>query len=534
MTTANLSRSRRTISTLGSLTVALAPIVLTPLISSAPVAAFGRLSAGVTECFSGELPTGRVVPEGALVIATVTGIQPDSIGFISLHRRDQAYAETSSLNINPGLNLANTTSYIAGPDGEICITSSVATNAAVDVIGFDVVNDVTQVRERVFDSRQGQRLAAGATRCFDGRLPSGKVIPEGAVVTATLTGIQPDAIGFISLHRRSQPYNETSSLNINPGLNLANTTSYIAGPGGEICMTASVPTNALLDVVNYDTTTANVAVNKRVLDTRGGQGLGSLAFPTSKRCFDADDTGLTLPPGAAVTATITGIQPDGIGFISVGTRSEPTGATSALNIKNGLNLAATTAFVIGEDGEFCLSSSSPTDATVDIISFVAEPTIEFINERIFDSRRAPLPEPQLGPTQPAFVDGDRSLIGRVTVDCRYGQVIRNGVGTPSTFFEVTVSDIPRTAPVGTDGVYNEMLYAIRLYAPPLAIRGQVSSRIDGDTISASRSAAGRFKYMRGRVAVLASAGSGNLTGNPFGEGVEGGTTFDVDVACRDS
>ncbi len=132
-----ITSSPRSTRYLVALAVGSVSLVVGPIVSSPTVLAMERLAAGEMRCFDGELPTGAMIPEGATVAATVTGIRPGGVGFISLHSRDQAFDETSTLNVSPGLNLANTTSYVAGPDGEICVTASVDTDAAIDIVGYD-------------------------------------------------------------------------------------------------------------------------------------------------------------------------------------------------------------------------------------------------------------------------------------------------------------------------------------------------------------------------------------------------------------
>jgi hypothetical protein len=295
-------------------------------------------------------------------------------------------------------------------------------------------------------------------------------------------------------------------------------------------MTASVGTHAVLDIVSYTTTSSSIAIGRRAFDTRTGFRLGSpiAIITTSFRCFGPDEIGITLPPDALVTATITGIRPAGIGFISIFQRGDPIDATSSLNIKDGLNLANTTTFVTDDDGEFCVHASSYTDATLDIISAEAEPDAVIVNQRIFDTRRPPLATPVPAPAEPVYVAGDRSLIGRVTVDCRFST---SGNGT---FFEVTVDDIPRDNPVGPDGIYNQINTRIDLFGPPHSHRGFGSSMIDSDSIFDRVFIEGRHTYMRGSFQVRVASGSGSLPFDVFSPVIEGGTTFDVPgIACRD-
>ncbi|MGB3734813.1 MAG: hypothetical protein WA964_07645 [Ilumatobacter sp.] len=511
-----------------ALVLGVTTLVVGPIISSSTVLAMERLVAGEMRCFDGELPTGAVIPERATVSATVTGIRPGGVGFISLHSREQAFDETSTLNVSPGINLANTTSYVAGPGGEICVTASVDTDAAIDIVGYDETGGLTIVAERLFDSRTDTALVAGEMRCFDGELASGAVVPEGATVSATVTGIRPDGVGFISLHGRGQAFDETSTLNVNPGLNLANTTSYLAGPGGEICVTASVGTDAAIDIVGFEEETSAVEVGARVYDTRvDGQRLGSLIFPTSRQCFDEQRTGVAIPPEAVVTATLTGIRPLGTGFISILRGSEPLDATSSLNIKNDLNLANTTTFVTDDDGEFCLYSSSNTDATLDVISYEAGSGFVGVNQRIFDTRRAPLVVPERGPIEPVFVSGDESLIGRVTVDCSYRT--RDGVIT-TTVFEIIVDGV-----VGSSADDRKAIaYSINLFAPAAAARGSGVSSVPGDEISGRVDAPGQHLYMRGTATVAVGLESNPPVVDIFGGGVPGGATFDVPgVGCHE-
>ena len=464
--------------------------------TNAPTAsAAALLGAEQTRCLDGELPDGRQIPANATVTATVTGIQPDAIGFISLHAPEQPFDETSSVNVNPGLNLANTTSYTAGPDGGICITSSVTTDATIDVIGYDTTDAGSIVNERILDTRTSGRLAPGSAVCIDGTLPSGTTIPSGATVTATVTGIQPDAIGFISLHAPEQPFDETSSVNVNPGLNLANTTSYTAGPDGGICITSSVTTNATIDIVGYGTSNStSVVAGERLYDSREeGFKIGPRFFPVSWKCVDpALPSGAEIPEDATVVATITGVQPEGIGFINFSQPSGPPDVTSAVNVAAGLNVANTTVFKAEDD--ICMHSSVLSHVTVDVVSYDPAGAMTFINQRLFDTRRAPLATPVNGPAAPVFVEGDSSLVGRVSVSCQQGFVRRqNGDTDPITTLKIEVSGLPEPQPDDRIGGN------VRLYAPAASVRSEGNWLRNTGRISVSGD--GHSLVMRGAFSV---------------------------------
>jgi hypothetical protein len=184
------------------------------------------------------------------------------------------------------------------------MTSSVATHMILDVVGYLKASAVTPVTstgaDRVLDTRTPSGLRRGG--CPPGAFQSG-LTPNGnpictdndlfaktggvsgqitvcvvvggaagdyAITNATITS--PSGSGFATVHASTADWRASSTNNFTAGASLPNLTITRIGADGQICMTSSVATHMILDVVGYLNASAVTPVTTpgadRVLDTR--------------------------------------------------------------------------------------------------------------------------------------------------------------------------------------------------------------------------------------------------------------------------
>ena len=194
------------------------------------------------------------IPANASGVAlNVTATEAEQDGFLRVYPCGQANSGTSSLNFRTNSALAGMVFSKVDTRGKVCATSSVNTHLIVDAAGGFLKNNLViqgLKAARAFDSRD----AAGLK--IDGPVSIPVVGKFGVPMTATGTLINlavtaSDGPGFATVYECGKPVPTTSNINFGAGQTIANMAVAIPNITGELCVSTSVATHVIVDVLGY-------------------------------------------------------------------------------------------------------------------------------------------------------------------------------------------------------------------------------------------------------------------------------------------
>jgi hypothetical protein len=205
-----------------------------------------------------------VPTDASAVVVNVTAVDPASAGFVTVWPSGQPQPVASSLNTSPGRTRPNLVVAKLGANGAISLYDygdAGGTDLVVDVVGYFASSGgpVTAARpQRLLDSRTGldtasAPLASGETRAFAVAGRAG--VPANATgVVLNVTVTEPSAAGFVTVWPSGQPPPLASTLNFQPGDNVANLVMVGLGTGGGLSVFEFGGTaDVVADVVGYVT-----------------------------------------------------------------------------------------------------------------------------------------------------------------------------------------------------------------------------------------------------------------------------------------
>ena len=276
-------------------------------------------------------------------------------------------------------------------------------------------------------------VTPGTVRCLSVAGEDG--IPADATgVVVNVTTVRPDGVGYAVVYpdtggNGATPMPGTSTVNFEPGHDVAASTFVRLGPNGDLCYaTRGGRTGLLLDVSGYVEEGSGVvlAAPQRLLDTREAGRAGMLAPRTVRSLQVAGrlgvPPGLELgTPGAAanviLNVTVTGAE--SVGNLRVqqgmgGPRPVPT-ETSVLNYVPGVDKANTTVVSLSSDlepgtpdgynglVELYSDSDRPVHVVVDVLGWTEDDSsyVGLVPYRALDTR---VDAPQDGPVAPMEAD----------------------------------------------------------------------------------------------------------------------------------
>lgn len=313
-----------------------------------------------------------VPAEATAVVVNVTSTEASSAdAFVTVWPAGLQRPGTSTLNLQPGGNVANSATIAPGVNGKVSLfTNTGATHLIVDVLGYYVPSGdrFTGVNPtRVLDTRTGpvpgsRPLGRKLSGPGSIRLPLAGAhgIPAdvtGVVVNVTTTEAT-SANGFVTVWPSGGERPEASNLNLQPAFNVSNLAFVKLGAGGAIDLyTNAGATHLIIDVVGWfrpSTGDRFLPVNPaRVFDSRDGAPFvrGATQFATV-----AGVSGLPADASSVVAnATSTHASSAG-GFLTVHAKgsSLPNPLTSNLNYRPPFNAPNQVVSRIGDDDSVAL------------------------------------------------------------------------------------------------------------------------------------------------------------------------------------
>ncbi|MDO8122661.1 hypothetical protein Q6346_15235 [Isoptericola sp. b490] len=304
-----------------------------------------------------------VAPEAAAVFVNVTTVRPDGPGYVVVYpdtRGDGATPApgTSTVNFEPGADVANAAVVALPADGRLCyLTRGAArTGVLIDVTGY--TRGAADVHAgspiRLLDTRTGADhvgpingpVRPGHEYTVDVLGHAG--VPAQAVAVlanVTVTGVA--AVGNLVVYPAGEGKPGTSTLNYAVGKDKASATVVGLSVAGRLSLysTSSEPVQVIIDITGWigaDSPLVPVPPT-RVMDTRrhpaGDPAAGLHA--AERRTLDVlEAAGGRVPQDAAgVLLTVTAVHPSALGNLRV----YPGGGTAAVPYASTLN------YIVGRD-----------------------------------------------------------------------------------------------------------------------------------------------------------------------------------------
>ena len=339
-------------------------------------------TAGVQVTGRGGIPGTGV----AAVLATVTVVGPQQAGYLTVWASQTTRPGTSNLNFQAGQTIANTALLRVGTGGGIQVFNGSygSVQLIVDVTGYTRSGTPTAAGAvaalplaRIVDSRIGQQLPGPVPTLAveDVQIGGQGGIPLGvAAVVATVTVVDPQQSGYLTLCPSNSPQPGTSNLNFQAGQNIAGTVivpvsadyalRLFNGSGGTV--------HVVIDVAGYTLPGTPTAAGmlwsvmpSRIADSRIDLQIASAVPPLGTVGVPVTGPG---SGAAAVTMTVTAVSPQDSGYLTVWPSGTTRPGTSNLNFLAGRDIAATVVVPVGTDGKVQLFNGSygAVDLIVDI------------------------------------------------------------------------------------------------------------------------------------------------------------------------
>ena len=182
------------------------------------------------------------------VTVTVTATDPVAGGFLTVWPCGSQRPTVSTLNFVAGDTISNSATVPLGAGGDLCVFSPVTTDVAVEVAawwGAGGLKASLRQPSRVFDSRSGQRLAAGATTV----VALGPVLPAGtSAVIGNLTVVSPTGAGALTV-TDCMAVPEGAQVTYVSGETRAGTAVVSLSASNQWCLTTSAAAHLLIDVM---------------------------------------------------------------------------------------------------------------------------------------------------------------------------------------------------------------------------------------------------------------------------------------------
>ena len=317
------------------------------------------------------------------VVATVTTVAPNGLGHVVVYPGGASQAPgTSTVNFEPGKDVANTTFVQLGENGQLCYLTRGAGQVGllVDVAGYttDGSGIVLQTPERLLDTRSGAEVAPRTVRTVDVAGQAG--VPadaEAVLVNVTVTGAsQP---GNLRVFPAGTETPNASVVNYVPGKDKANTTAVALGEDGSIALwsDSEASVDVVVDVLGWTTADSGyVGVTPtRVVDSRI-PGLPISGPLTARTPYTIPVPQDVVPEGAtAVVLNVTAIHPTTVGNLRVypGTATTPPPEASAINYIVGRDIPNLVVVDLPVDGGINVWSDQvggTTHLAVDVVGYV--------------------------------------------------------------------------------------------------------------------------------------------------------------------
>jgi hypothetical protein len=305
------------------------------------------------------------------VVLNVTVTDPQQSGFITLYPCGTAVPLASSINFGPGVTVANLVTVSLGPDGDVCVFSSEATDFVLDlnwVYSPSAVADhlVALDPSRLLDTREAAAKIGGGV-VFEVAVDGHGIPDDATAVLVNVTVTEPETDGFITAYACDAPLPVTSNVNFLAGATVPNSAVVRLSAAGTVCFFTESVTHLVVDVNGaFSPTTTGVPLHtrpERLLDTREGGIMVGEAIP---QVIDLSGIGAVADGASAVTLNVTVADPRGDGFTTVYPCHTGVPVASSVNYTLGVTVANSATVPTGSEMEVCIRSTQEGHLIVDL------------------------------------------------------------------------------------------------------------------------------------------------------------------------
>ena len=218
------------------------------------------------------------VPAGVSAVSlNVTVTEPGGDGYLTVFPCASGVGPGSSVNFRRDQAVPNAVIAPVDADGDICLYSSVPTNAIVDLDGWFTSGFSALPPDRLVDTRNAIGAPKGKVQpAAPLRLKVGGVGPVPAGVSAVslnVTVTEPAAQGYITVWPCASPMPVASNVNYAAGQPaVANAVIAPVDANGEVCFYTYAAANLIVDLDGWFTSGLSTTVPDRLVDTRNGIG----------------------------------------------------------------------------------------------------------------------------------------------------------------------------------------------------------------------------------------------------------------------
>lgn len=334
-----------------------------------------------------------VPADAEAVVINVTGVDPDGVGFATVHPCLVNPPLASSLNFRGDVDSGNELVAELNDDGELCIFNRGVTDLVVDVVGYVPKNSRYSAvgPARLLDTRDTGATVDGLFEKGGIRLSGtelvldvggrGGVSPDAVAVVINVTAVKPVDVGYVTVHPCLPDEPTAASLNFEPGVNRGNEIVAQLNSDGKLCLFTFGSAELVVDVVGQLTTenTYEPVAPARLYETR--------AAPNGTIDDRQEDQGRLVSDGIVTVeaAGRAGVPADAKGVVVNATaiRTANRGFLTVWDCAGTMPLAASLNYTTGEivgnelvvdlnaDGKFCVFSSRDTDLTIDVVGYLS-------------------------------------------------------------------------------------------------------------------------------------------------------------------
>ena len=295
----------------------------------------------------------------AAVAVNATAADPAGAGYLTVWPCDRARPVASAVNYPAGQARGGFTTSVLSASHTVCVFSSAAADVIVDVQGLFIPNGgerfATSAPQRLIDTR-----VSGRTQELALHAPAGA---QAVAVTLTVTGSS--AAGFISAYPCGAARPNVSNVNWGAGETVAGAAFVPVGADGTFCVFSNTSTDVIVDLTGTFTMASGLrfvpVTPTRMVDTRSGAG-GWLGMQGAGQTIDI----VAAPASAAaVTGTITLVEPTTSSYLTGTVCGAPAGQTSSVNAAAGTVMANALTVALSAGGELCINAMAASHTLFD-------------------------------------------------------------------------------------------------------------------------------------------------------------------------
>lgn len=317
----------------------------------------------------------------------IVAVNPHGSGYLTMWDCAEPRPTISVLNYDDGV-IANLALVRPAGNGDVCVYSSATTDLVVDVSGSFGGTDLAVTDPgRFLDTRRGA-LTVDTQGLTGQQLQPGQVLrvpvsgrasignSDGSVVV-NIAAARASAPGFITAYGCDSAPPSTSNLNYDTRMPISRLSIIELDDSGEICLTSSTRTDAIVDVYGLVNPGAFAPVEPaRLLESRSSGTTTDGESNGIGRLYGGSVVNLQVTGRAGVPDGVTGVllqvvaaRPAAQGYVTVWGGSADNPGTSSVNYTSGVTVGNAVMSSVSADGSLCAYVSAETDLVIDVLGY---------------------------------------------------------------------------------------------------------------------------------------------------------------------